>query len=96
MIGLGNIIRQHRPTIVTEVNPTFLAACGSSFGELVTLMSSLDYRGYKLGLKKRNGQYDFLLTNLKDENCDAVWLHVTAHKIHAERLGDRIAVFTPS
>lgn len=89
--GLAHTIRRHRPIIVTEVNPSFLSACDSSFDEFVTLMRSLDYRGYRLGLKKRNGRYDWVLTNLECENCDAVWLHVSAQKDCAEIIQDHMA-----
>lgn len=83
--GLRNTIYRHRPIIVTEVNPTFLAACCSSFEELARLMATLGYKGYKLSLQKRKSQYDLRFTDLQNENCDAVWLHLTGHKDYVER-----------
>jgi FkbM family methyltransferase len=88
--GLSNTIRQHRPIIVTEISPGLLVASGSSFEKLATIMSDLNYRGYRIGSKKRKGQYDLYLSHLDDDGrfCDAVWLHSTAHKEHAEKLCD--------
>jgi FkbM family methyltransferase len=87
--GLRNTIRSHRPVIITEVNPTYLAACGSSFRELCELMSSLGYCGYKSGLKKVNNKYTSYLTALSEENCDAVWFHESEHKARVAELNDR-------
>ena len=88
--GLINTIRRNRPIIMTEVNPSFLAACGSSFEEFVALMRGLDYCGYKLDVKKRNGRNDWFLTNLEPENCDALWLHSSAIKERAEMFHDHM------
>ena len=78
--GLAGTIRRHRPVIITEINPPFLASCGTSFAELATLMREMNYLGYRLALKKQSGKHDWNLTPLNDsvaEYCDAVWLPLT-------------------
>ena len=84
--GLRNTIRSHRPVLITEVNPKYLAACGTSFRDLNELMFSLGYCGYRSGLQKVNGEYTLGLTPLVEESCDAVWFHVDEHKACVEKL----------
>jgi len=90
--GLVSTIERHQPIIITEINRGFLASCGSSFEDLAHLMADLNYRGYKLGIRKTNGDYDWHLTCIDDEanDFDAVWFHVTALSAYAKTLNNRI------
>lgn len=73
--GLGGVIEECRPAIVTEIVSTHLQKAQSSVTELVALMKEKGYRPYRLGLSTTKnlrlvpGEVD------SDAHGDFLWMH---------------------
>jgi FkbM family methyltransferase len=78
--GLAQTLERCHPLVMTEVISRHLARCGSTASELLALMEQLDYRGFRLGLKKRNGKYEWRLGEFDPgtSGFDVVWVHASA------------------
>jgi FkbM family methyltransferase len=92
--GLAETIGRNHPIVLTEVIPTLLERCDASVADLMALMQRFGYQGFKLGLKKEHGRYDWQLISFdpRDGALDAVWLHPDAMRRHAMALNEHTLV----
>jgi FkbM family methyltransferase len=88
--GLAETIGRNHPIILTEVVATHLERCDASVANLMALMQSFGYQGFKIGLKKKHGRYDWHLISFdpRDSAFDAVWFHPDAMRHHATVLNE--------
>lgn len=73
--GLIETIKRSRPIIIHEVISALLKANGATFANIAKMMRAIDYRGFRIGLRKETGQYDWSLSEIKDDpEFDAMWI----------------------
>lgn len=71
--GMKQLITTAKPLIVTELVSAHLARCGSSKQELVRLLDSYGYTGYRICLSRSHRTWK--LTSLESsDDCDALWI----------------------
>lgn len=72
--GLCQTIKSYNPLIIMEVIPGHLVACGSTVDELKAEMRRLGYVPYKLGLVRKNWNYDWCLSNTDFDDIGTDWI----------------------
>jgi len=81
LLGLQRTIETHHPILMLEFVESHLARAGSSRGEVATLLSTLGYKGFAIGMRRAGLRYRLALEPLSSEPqatpsfSDTVWLH---------------------
>lgn len=77
--GLKNTIHRCHPVIITEIERSHLARCGSSPEQIKELLETLGYSGFAMGLQKKDGLHSWCLEefDINKSGFDAIWFHAT-------------------
>lgn len=90
--GLTSTISEHRPAVLTEVEPKFLRRAGEREDRLFEFFHARGYEGYALGLGKRGLRWNPVLRPVlrasdlrSDSEHDVLWLHPARRTIDPSR-----------
>lgn len=73
LLGLRKTIEQSRPIIMHAAKHGLLKANGHSMPDIADFLEPLNYNGFRLVLEKCKGGHAWILNELDDEDCNAIW-----------------------
>jgi FkbM family methyltransferase len=78
--GLKDTIARCHPVLVTDLSERRLVDCGSSASEMVKLMASMGYLGFKISLSEHSEMANWSIRPLspKDREIKAIWVHANS------------------
>jgi FkbM family methyltransferase len=96
--GLSTTLAQAKPIVTHEVYHEFMKSLGYTFNDIRKYMTALGYRGYRLGLRRKGGRYDWALTDYPGDatNCDVAWLHESTLPLLTRDLADHFDYGSPN
>ena len=81
--GLSTTLAQAKPIVAHEVCHEFMKSLGYTFNDVRKFMTTLGYRGYKLGLQRKGGRWDWVMTDYPGATRRiAMWLGCMSRRYH--------------